>query len=221
MTVKRRIVAYLASHPQGADDDELTSALGLTRRQQANQACNLLATMNLIIRQLGPSGKLRNYPLSAASALAATTVTPGLAHQNTPWYWEGNVQQAAANYLVSNGYSILRVANTRTHQTGRDIEAAKAGVTLWVTVKGYPNGTPRTRPQTQARHWFKHAIFDVVVWRGAGPSTCVAVALPDFHTYRALAKKTAWFQGLAQFSFLWVSPDDNRVKVTSEPPLPA
>lgn len=57
-----------------------------------------------------------------------------------PWFWEGTVQAA-----------VVRVADTRTHRTGKEIEAERDGTALWITVKGYPTGTARTAAPTQAR----------------------------------------------------------------------
>jgi hypothetical protein len=71
-------------------------------------------------------------------------------------------------------------------------------------VKGYPKGTVKTRPSTQASHWFKQAIFDILVYREQGVTTLLAVALPDFPRYHALAKKITWVKREANFNYLWV-----------------
>ena len=65
----------------------------------------------------------------------------------------------------------------------------------------FPNGS---QPSTQAGHWFSNALFDIVVWRGEDPDVGLAMALPDFQRYRALAEKTEWLQSAARSSFLWV-----------------
>jgi HJR/Mrr/RecB family endonuclease len=43
-------------------------------------------------------------------------------------------------------FYIRSVANTASHQQGIDIVAEKDGKLLWVTVKGYPQGTDKTNP---------------------------------------------------------------------------
>lgn len=78
---------------------------------------------------------------------------------------------------------------------------------LWVTVKGYPQGTSRTSPATQARHWFKRAIFDILDWRGRDQAVALAVALPEKEVYRKLADRVRYLQPMLRFAFLWVRED--------------
>ena len=121
-----------------------------------------------------------------------------------PWFWEGNVQNAVIAHLQDNGYRIVRSANTATRETGKDIEAQGSTGPLWVTVKGFPAGTPRTQPSTQASHWFKQALFDIIVWRGENSEAELVLALPDFQRYRRLAEKVHWLQAVARFAYFWV-----------------
>ncbi len=111
--------------------------------------------------------------------------------------------------LRLHGYTIVRTADTASKETGRDIEARDAGGSLWVTVKGYPAGTPRTHPSIQAGHWFKQAVFDGarLARRKPGRSARLAIAMPDFPRYRKLAQKIAWLQPIARFSYFWVLED--------------
>lgn len=126
------------------------------------------------------------------------------AEGSRPWFWEGNVQAAVVRQLGRTGYAILRAADTASHAHGRDIEAQGSG-RLWVTVKGYPNGTERTRADTQARHWFKHALYDIVDWRGQDSAVLLAIALPDFPVYRRMAERVHWLEPVARFGFVWVN----------------
>ncbi len=98
---------------------------------------------------------------------------------------------------------VLDLANER----GKDVEAESDAGPIWVTVKGYPKGTAKTHPSTQAGHWFKKALFDIIVWRGDNLTAELALALPDFPRYRKLATRVAWFQWVARFSFMWVQED--------------
>lgn len=202
MTIRERILAYLQAHPEGVDDDALAEALQLKRRQQANSRCRQLAEEGLV-RRLRVGDKICNFPAQDMRLPPAVPTISPLAEAK-PWFWEGHVQAAIVAHLRQDGYVIQFEADTASHQTGKDIEAEKEGVPLWVTVKGYPEGKKRTHPATQARHWFKQAVFDIIVWRGISPTAHLALALPDYITYRRLAEKIAWFQETAQFTIFWV-----------------
>lgn len=204
-TIKVKILEYLLAHPEGADDDELTEALGLSRRQQANNRCNRMAREGLIERRAGK--KIRNFVADTVKASATIEVEQTMTENEMPWFWEGNVQSYVIDDLKSQGYAITRSANTSTHETGKDIEASRDGEVLWVTVKGYPEGTAKTHPSTQAGHWFKQALFDVVAWRGESSTAMIVMALPDYDRYRTLAKKVAWLESAANFSYYWVHKD--------------
>lgn len=209
MTIVDRIVAYLQVHPEGADDDQLAMVLGLKQRQQANSRCRRLAAEGIIERG-SVGGKIRNRWVGGGrDPVAIHSDSPSEVESSLtrPWFWEGNVQAQVITHLKAKGYNILRAANTASKEQGKDIEAFDKGVALWVTVKGYPNGTPRTRPSTQAGHWFKQAMFDILVWHGESPDAKLGLALPDFPRYRKLAEKVAWFQSIARFTYYWVHSD--------------
>ena len=211
-TIRERILDYLKEHPEGASDADLTGALRLKYRAQANQCCRLLAEERKISRRrvagvlrnfyLDPEGEQVTEPPSAQEPPMVLQPVP-----ERPWYWEGNVQAAAIRYLRGRGYTIVSYADTARHQRGKDICAAGPTGSLWVTVKGYPQGTERTHPSTQAGIWFEGALFDVVDWRGEDESAEIALALPDFPRYRRLAKRVRWLQRPARFSFIWVRQD--------------
>ena len=78
---------------------------------------------------------------------------------------------------------------------------------LWVSAKGYPEGTLRTNPRTQARHWFAHALFDLVLWHGENPLVALALALPEQTTYRKLVNRSRWFLVEVDAQVFWVSED--------------
>jgi len=58
--IRDRVLEYLRQHPDGADDDEITRALGLKNRAQANERCRQLSELGLIERK-PVGGKLRNF----------------------------------------------------------------------------------------------------------------------------------------------------------------
>ncbi len=204
-TIRDPALDYLRAHPGGADDDELTRPLDLRNRAQANQRCHQLVADSLVIRRR-VGGKFRNHATGTQPAKAPVP-RPVAAQPSQPhgaWHWEGNVQSRAAAYLQAQGYAIIRRAGTASHEQGKDLVAEKDGRELWVTAKGFPVGTDRTRPSTQAGHWFKDAFFEIVEWRGEDAQAELAMALPDFPRYRRLAERVRWLQRVARFSYLWV-----------------
>lgn len=208
MTMRDRIIAYLKSHPEGIDDSALTEALDLKRRQQANTRCRKLAEDGIIERRR-VNGKIQNFWLNDGQK-PTTPDLPSLLDSSTKifdsrvWFWEGNVQAMVVKYLAKQGYSIRSVANTATRAPGKDIEAERSEKSLWITVKGFPEGTKKTQPSTQAGHWFSGAIFDLIKYRGESSTAELAIALPDFPRYRKLAEKISWFQSATKFSYFWV-----------------
>jgi len=198
-------MSFLQDRSEGIDDDELAKILGLKARQQANSRCRQLAKEGLVIRrQL--QGKIHNF--WARKPIPDTLVNTPYSSNDVSkfelWFWEGKVQAQVVRYLESQHYSIQSVADTARHQQGKDIVAERNGKQLWVSVKGYPRGTPKTNPSVQAGHWFKQAIFDVVEYRGQDKSVLLGVALPDYPRYRSLTKKTTWFKAIADFRYFWV-----------------
>jgi hypothetical protein len=207
MTIQDRILAYLAGHPEGVDDDALAAALNLRARQQANQRCRRMENFGIVSRRK-VNGKIRNF-LNAAPAPATQGMESSMSDPvEQPWYWEGNVQAAVVSHLKSARYWIKSTANTATKEQGKDIVAvAPPGSTLWVSAKGYPKGTVRTNPRTQARHWFAHALFDLILWRGQDERAALAVALPDQVTYRNLSARISWFLAATNAKIFWVRED--------------
>lgn len=211
MTIRQRILSYLQNHSEGIDDDELTSALSLSARQQANSRCRELEKEGLVIRRQ-VNGKIHNF--WAGKDVVVTSSAPGNTEKfsdslpkYTHWYWEGNVQSKVISFLAAQGYHIRSVANTASHQQGIDIMAEKDGEPLWVSVKGYPEGTQKTNPSLQAGHWFKQAIFDMVEYRERDKNVSLAIALPNFPCYRSMARRITWLKPASNFSYFWVNED--------------
>lgn len=204
MTIKQQIISFLQSHGEGIDDDELAKALNLRARQQANSRCRELEKEGLIIRRL-VNGKIHNFWAGKIITETYKTKIPSeLQDKQENWFWEGNVQSQVVRYLSLQNYQIRSVANTATHERGIDIVAEKDGKSLWVTVKGYPRGTERTNPKTQAVHWFKDVIFDIIKYRAIDKNVSLSVALPDFPRYHSLVNQISWFKPVANFTYYWV-----------------
>jgi hypothetical protein len=53
-TNRERIIGFLKTHPEGADDDALSAALDVRPRQQVNLICRALAQAGLVSRRKGP-----------------------------------------------------------------------------------------------------------------------------------------------------------------------
>lgn len=230
MTTRDRIVAYLGGHPEGVDDDALAAALGLTQRQHANQECRRLDQLGRIQRRR-VNGKIRNFltendesQIAQAESgpepqLIVTAPEERESGYERLWHWEGNVQATLVRHLMENTYRIIRVAETASRETGKDIVAiAPTGQELWISVKGYPKGTIRTNPATQARHWFAHAFYDLFVWHGDKPEVALALGLPDFPTYRHMSRRVALGLRLIRASLFWVFQDGQVKREEFGPP---
>lgn len=218
MTVRERILAHLKEHPEGVDDDTLAEALRLSRRQHANQECRKLESAGVVERRR-VNGKIRNF-ITGEAGVSLEQVTesrpPVIAsgsqqfsrNPDKPWYWEGNVQSAIVEFLTEKGYTILRAANTLTKEHGKDIVAASSqGRELWVSVKGRPEGTPRTTPYLMARHYLSDAMRDLLVWKGESDSVSFALGLPEFVTFRNGVRLMAGELAELTASVIWVLTD--------------
>lgn len=207
MTSRDRIIDYLQNNPEGIDDDDLAKVLKLSFRQEANKHCRELEKEGLISRRQH-RGKINNFWLESKTVPILPLIVEDETFespQHADWYWEGNVQDKVIQHLKKQGFEIISSADTSSHQTGIDITARKADQELWVTVKGYPHGTPKTNPIVQAGHYFKDAIFDVIQYRDAEKNVNLAVALPDFGRYHRLAGKITWFKAAANYKYYWVN----------------
>ena len=213
LKIREKIAAYLKQHPEGADDDYLAKVLNLSARQQANSRCRQLEDEGLVERRT-VRGKIHNFwigdkggGVTNTSSSVKETKTPQIPQTTSKkdnWFWEGNVQSQVVHFLAGQGYGIMSVADTASHQRGKDIIAEKDGLPMWVSVKGYPAGTAKTHPSTQAGHWFKQAVFDILEYRGEDKEVKLGLAIPDFSRYRDLAQRISWLQPLAKFTYYWV-----------------
>ena len=200
-TIREKIISYLQQHQNGIDDDTLAEVLQLSARQQANSSCRQLEKEGLVIRKR-VNGKFHNF-WNAGKKRSSTS--PIVKSENVrPWFWEGNVQTSIVRYLEQQNYIIHSAVNTASKERGKDIEAEYNGKDFWITVKGYPEGTKRTHPSTQAGHWFKQAAFDILQYHGENHEAHLGMALPDFPRYRSLAQKIKWLQPVAKFTYYWV-----------------
>ena len=117
------------------------------------------------------------------------------------------MQGRVIDHLRQSGFDILSATDTAARERGKDIVAAGPDGELWITVKGYPEPTKKTPPSTQAGHWFKQAVFDVLEYRGKREDVALAIALPDFPRYRDLAKRIEWLREPLPFLYFWVDSE--------------
>jgi Holliday junction resolvase-like predicted endonuclease len=142
------------------------------------------------------------------------------------WHWEGHIQAALARWLTSQGWEVTREADTLSRAAGVDLAASRDGQALVVEVKGYPSATyargekagqaKPTRPATQARQWYSHALLAAMLLRHEHPGANVALCFPEFATYRSLIDRTA--DSLSELGLgLYLVGIDGGVDVRLEP----
>lgn len=130
------------------------------------------------------------------------------------WHTEANVQASVVTALAADGWRILSVANTAAREHGIDVIASRDGQTIGIEVKGYPSRgyadptrareVKRTKPSTQAGHWYSQALLAAMRLRSKEPTWRSVVALPDFPRYRDLHLQTAGSLVAAQIEVWWV-----------------
>ena len=211
MNNREKILQFLSNNTNGACDDCISTKAEVIPRQTVNLTCNPLQQEGIIERARKNCPLcMRNKIVNCMRGSIIPTRIP-LTHQTDPipepqskaWNWEGNVQSAIVQYLCAKGYKIIRVANTETREQGKDIEAnTPAGETLWISVKGFPEKSQNT----QARHWFSQALFDIILYREENTNVQLGIGLPDeVRTYLNLAARINWFKGASRLKFFWVS----------------
>jgi Holliday junction resolvase-like predicted endonuclease len=170
--------------------------------QQINGTCRRLAKQGRIARGPYPGRGLVNKVSNDAPSSPVMSPQRSVHRAaDEEWEREEGVQSRIVTYLVTNGWSIIQVANTARRERGVDIIAKRNGQELLVEVKGWPSttyargeraGQPKpTQPSTQAGHWFAEALLTLVK-RGAEPGTRLAMGLPDKLRYRTLLNEAGW-----------------------------
>ena len=132
-----------------------------------------------------------------------------------PWSWEGNVQAQLAHHLATAGWTVTETADTQSKAPGIDLIATNNDRWLAVEVKGFPSttyehgdrrGQPKpTQPTNQARQWFSHALLGMMLMRDKRPDAEIAIALPDYETYRRLVDRTSTSFSLLGFGVYFIS----------------
>ena len=156
-------------------------------------------------------------PSQAAPLMPVGQLEPAAAADEGEWHAESRVQASVVSHLATEGWLIESVADTATKAHGVDIVATRDARRIGVEVKGFPSKKyadparadeiKRTRPATQARHWFAMAILAALRLRSNEPETVSVIALPDFPTYRSLYADTTWALDQVEVQVWWVTAD--------------
>lgn len=142
---------------------------------------------------------------------------PQSPHAVGDWPWEGAVQFVFVAALRNGGWQIDSMAETATKAHGIDVTATKAHRRLGAEVKGWPSDAyadpkragevKRTRPTTQAAHWFSQGLCKAMMLRDSHPDLESLVVLPDFGRYRDLARRTQSGRAAAGIHAVFIRPD--------------
>lgn len=198
-------------------DDCLSDRSEINPRQAVNQVARTLHREGLVARNQAMCPACRRLKLVNSLGSAATShespsqtasfQTSGSSSPKRSWHWEGNVQGRIVGHLVNHWHAIRAVADTASRAPGKDVETETPdGKTMWVSVKGFPEN--KRSQNTQARHWFSHALFDMILYRDEDPEAELAIGLPTgFPTYRNLSQRIAWFKRAVPFRIFWVHED--------------
>lgn len=207
----QKILNFLKKDGNVWCDDCLSKELSIYPRQQINQIVRKLSDKGEIIRSNAQcTGCIKYKTVNSSSSNKIVVVTPKNTEKQIvktidgrPWYWEGNIQAMLMTYLANNNYKIISVSNTESRESGKDIIAQTPQKnTLWISVKGWPEKSVNT----QARHWFSQALFDIILYRDESVDVELALAFPDdYSTYLNLAKRITWFKAQAKFRIFWVN----------------
>lgn len=152
------------------------------------------------------SQKWAPYELTEAEAeavrrsFAARAAAIAIPAEEREWFWEGNVQTRIVQHLEQQGWTVEHMADTASNARGDDIRARRDGDVLRVEVKGWPSedyANPsrasekkRTRPSTQAGHWYSQALLRVIRDLGKHPNDLTAIGVPDWQRFRRLLDDT-------------------------------
>lgn len=213
MTHAQTLHTFLTTASGPICDDCLSAHTGITPRQTVNLNARRLEARKLAARrEVMRCAYCKDHKVCNRARVAGQ-MSPGVAPvpaKQTPgyWHWEGHVQDAIVAHLRGDGYDIHSAADTASKAAGKDIIAEKDRRELWISVKGFPTGTAKTNASTQARHWFSHAVFDLVRYKDEPGDALLALGLPDgFKTYHSLADRVMWLRRNLPFSIYWVGED--------------
>lgn len=137
------------------------------------------------------------------------------------WFYESNIQNQIKRHLISIGWHIKKESNTKLRNQGADLLAYRDNDLLRIEVKGYPSDKyvrgknkgkkKKTKPSTQARHWFGEALLSLVLAKCKNPELNIAMGLPVKKTYEKKWNEIEWLRNKINLQIYWV--DQNGVVI--------
>jgi len=224
-TNRERVIAYLRTHPEGADDDQLSLALGITPRQQVNQICRALATAGIVSRRedllsvVTPKASASMAQVTTAIKAAATGQAVVISSEASIWQFayagevglsEDQVKKAVTAALQGQGWRV----NTRWGQEhGVDIEAHRGDERLVLEAKGEGSLNP------MRVNYFLGALGELLQ-RMDSPNASYGLALPAHRQFVGLITRLpAWIRTHLKLRFFLVRPTaSNEFEVGLIPP---
>ena len=174
-------------------------------------------------------GRMRGQPRDGGSQARERVHAPkreAAGPYHDQWFWEGRVQDSARRYLLAQGWTVSKGADTASRTPGDDLVAARNGETMVVEVKGYPPrgyADPRrssevkpTSATSQAHHWFGQAILRTMRTINRRPPVTVAMAFPAKPRYEDLLAET-WSAISRLRITVFLVHEDNSVSVYTGP----
>ena len=192
--------------PDSGSDQAADQALGSDSASEPGAA----------LESLHRSGSRAQKPQGVEGARPPASGRPARQARRTPdpGRPEADVQASVVAALAAAGWAISSVANTATKEHGIDVIAEREGQTIGVEVKGFPglgyadparaDQRKRTRPSSQAVHWYSQAILAAMRLRTKHPEWRSVIALPDHPRYRTLHSETAGSLAAAAIDVWWV-----------------
>ena len=233
-----RVLAYLADHPEGQDDDQISEALNIDRIQ-INQICRRMFADGVVLRGKPASGgKIVNqaayHPAGAASPLPLTPVAPdGSAPTSSititgPMIWlpdnhavemfkytgdvrlsEDQVKAALKQIFEAEGW---RTEVRFGHVRGIDIEAIRDDERFVLEAKGEGISDP-------ARGNYFDGALGELVRRMDAPDTRYGLALPAHRRFvRLVGRLPLWIRQRLGLWFFFVRPAAQGLEVGVFPP---
>lgn len=165
------------------DDDVIAAQLRVVR-QQVNQACRRLEAQGVLLRVLGPEGKIVNQLRGPDSTIAdpfgsMPTGAPPMAATDGARVSEDEVKTAVKRHLEADGFT---VAVAWGRERGIDVDARRGNNRWVIEAKG---GVPRGPQQV---NYFLGALGELVQ-RMEDDTARYALALPDDAQYRGLVNR--------------------------------
>lgn len=231
-TRRDEVLAYLTDQPEGADDDQIASALAI-RRQEVNAICRRLADEGRVIRQIGGDGKLVNQranldtpeihlaepapPLELPNITVAGPIVLlhaeqealNLAYPGELMVSEDTVKAVLRDVLEAQGW---RTDVRFGHERGIDIAAERGNERLVIEAKGEGSR------DAMRVNYFLGALGELLQ-RMEMPGPYYGLAFPAHRQLVRLALRLPpWIRGRLNLCFFFVRPDHGRARVGFVPP---